>query len=69
MVIAPRTNRDTLAALHRHCHDAVHGSGGIELLDSIHDKDCSCEEPYECERLITVLNDQPGGGLPGLSLT
>jgi len=50
-----------LAALHRHCHDAVHGKGGMEPKRSICDKDCPCEEPYECESLKYGSEDQPGG--------
>ena len=55
----------TLDALHRHCHDAVHGSGGNEPRGSVHDKDCLREEPYECESLMYGSEDQPGGGPPG----
>jgi len=53
--------KNNLAALHRHCHDAVHGKSGIEPMRSIHDKDCPCEEPYECESLMYGSEDQPGG--------
>jgi RNA-directed DNA polymerase len=53
--------RSNLAALHRHCHDAVHGSGRTKPKGSISDKDCSCEEPYECESLMYGSEDQPGG--------
>jgi hypothetical protein len=56
---------EILAALHRHCHDAVHGPGGSEPLGSVHDQDCLCEEPYECESLTYGSEDQPGGGPPG----
>jgi len=43
--------RANLAALHRHCHDAVHGRSKLEPKRSFCDKDCPCEEPYECERV------------------
>jgi RNA-directed DNA polymerase len=58
-----RTNnqKGNLDALHRHCHDAVHGPGKTEPLASVHDKDCPCEEPYECESLTYGSEDQPGG--------
>jgi RNA-directed DNA polymerase len=55
-------NREgTLAALHRHCHDAVHGQGSIKPGGCVRDKDCSSEEPYECESLTSGSEDQPGG--------
>jgi len=50
-----------LAVLHRHCHDAVHGRDRLEPKRSVSDKDCSCEEPYECESLTYGSEDQPGG--------
>jgi RNA-directed DNA polymerase len=60
------TNRPgTLDALHRHCHDAVHGPGGTEPKGGVRDKDCPREEPYECESLMYGSEDQPGGGPPG----
>jgi 5-methylcytosine-specific restriction endonuclease McrA len=46
------TRRDNLAALHRHCHDAVHGKGKVAPAESVRAKDCSSEEPYECESLM-----------------
>ena len=57
--------RKKLVALHRHCHDAVHGSGQPEPLGRIRDKDCPREEPYERESLTYGSEDQPGGGPPG----
>jgi RNA-directed DNA polymerase len=54
-----------LAALHRHCHDAVHGPGKLEPMRSIRDRDCPREEPYECESLTYGSEDQPGGRPPG----
>lgn len=50
-----------LAVLHRHCHDTVHGPGTKNRLESIRDKDCPREEPYECESLTYGSEDQPGG--------
>jgi RNA-directed DNA polymerase len=57
--------RGNLAVLHRHCHDTVHGRGRLEPRRSVRDKDCSCEEPYECESLTYGSEDQPGGRPPG----
>ena len=54
-----------LVVLHRHCHDAVHAKGQPDSSGGIHDKDCLCEEPYECESLTYGFEDQPGGGPPG----
>jgi RNA-directed DNA polymerase len=54
-----------LAALHRHCHDAVHRRQGAKPVGSVHDKDATTEEPYECESLMYGSEDQPGGRLPG----
>ena len=50
-----------LAAIHRHCHDAVHRRKGVKPEGSVHDKDDSAEEPYECESLTYGSEDQPGG--------
>ena len=50
-----------LVALHRHCHDAVHGPGLLESSGGIRDKDCPREEPYEYESLTYGSEDQPGG--------
>jgi len=57
--------RKTLAVLHRHCHDVVHGPGTSEPPRSIRDKDYPREEPYECESLMYGSEDQPGGRPPG----
>jgi RNA-directed DNA polymerase len=54
-----------LAALHRHCHDEVHRGKGVVAAGSIHDKEDSAEEPYECESLMYGSEDQPGGRPPG----
>jgi RNA-directed DNA polymerase len=54
-----------LAALHRHCHDAVHRTRANAQQGGIHDKDASVEEPYECESLTYGSEDQPGGRPPG----
>lgn len=57
----PTNNQwSNLAVLHRHCHDAVHGRGGLKPKASIHDKDYSFEEPYECESLM--YGSEGGGG-------
>jgi RNA-directed DNA polymerase len=56
-----KDDRKKLAVLHRHCHDRVHGPGTLNSLESIHDKDCPREEPYECESLTYGSEDQPGG--------
>jgi RNA-directed DNA polymerase len=54
-------NREgTLAALHRHCHDAVHGQGSIKPGGCVRDKDCSSEEPYECESLTSGCASRKG---------
>ena len=50
-----------LAAMHRHCHDGVHRGKEVITEGSIHDKDGSAEEPYECESLTYGFEDQPGG--------
>jgi RNA-directed DNA polymerase len=55
------SRRQNLVALHRHCHDAVHRQSTHQPLGSVHDKDCPCEEPYECESLMYGSEDQPGG--------
>jgi RNA-directed DNA polymerase len=57
--------RHNLAALHRHCHDDAHRAAKIEPKESIHDRDGSLEEPYECESLTYGFEDQPGGRPPG----
>ena len=59
-------NRDNyrwtnLAAMHRHCHDAVHRGTEVNTEGSIHDKDGSAEEPYEYESLTYGSEGQPGG--------
>jgi RNA-directed DNA polymerase len=55
-------NRPTnLAAMHRHCHHGVHRGKEVNTEGSIHDKDDSAEEPYECESLTYGFEDQPGG--------
>jgi RNA-directed DNA polymerase len=53
--------RGNLAALHRHCHDAVHRRGQNAPEESVLDRDCSFEEPYEGESLTYGSEDQPGG--------
>jgi RNA-directed DNA polymerase len=54
-----------LTALHRHCHDGVHGVRAKSATNSIHDQEGSSEEPYECESLKYGFADQPGGRPPG----
>ena len=56
-----------LAAMHRHCHDGVHRGKEVITDGSIHDKDDSAEEPYECESLTYGFEDQPGGDPPAES--
>ncbi len=53
--------KSNLAALHRHCHDTVHGQGPIKPTESIHDKDWPFEEPYERESLTYGSEDQHVG--------
>jgi len=53
--------RQNLVALHRHCHDVVHRPNAPPPQRSVRDKDCPCEEPYECESLRYGSEDQPGG--------
>ena len=55
---------DTLTG-HRHCHDGVHRGTEFITEGSIHDKDGSAEEPYECESFTYGTGVQPGGDPPG----
>jgi RNA-directed DNA polymerase len=57
--------RRNLVALHLHCHDGVHRAAKVNPQESVHDKDCSSEEPYERESLKYGSADQPGRRLPG----
>jgi RNA-directed DNA polymerase len=57
--------RGNLEALHRHCHDAVHGSKGAEPKGGIRDRDQLSEEPCERETLTHGSEGQPGGRPPG----
>jgi RNA-directed DNA polymerase len=50
-----------LEALHRHCHDRIHGRGLVEPKERIHDKDRPFEEPYEGESLMYGSEDQHAG--------
>ncbi|MGB3613277.1 MAG: HNH endonuclease, partial [Elainellaceae cyanobacterium] len=52
-------NPDNLKALHRHCHDQVHGVAH-QSTNCICDKDSPVEEPCEVKVSRTVL--QPSGG-------
>jgi RNA-directed DNA polymerase len=54
-------NKGSLVALHRHCHDTVHGREPIKPTECIHDKDRPFEEPYECESLTYGSEDQHAG--------
>jgi RNA-directed DNA polymerase len=50
-----------LEALHRHCHDHIHGRGSLKPKAGIHDQDGPFEEPYECESLMYGSEDQYAG--------
>jgi len=54
--------KQNLAALHGHCHDAVHRvKGEVISVGGVLDTDRLTEEPYEDERLTYGSEDQPAG--------
>jgi RNA-directed DNA polymerase len=53
--------KSNLEALHRHCHDHIHGQGSLKPKECIHDKDWPFEEPYERESLTYGFEDQHAG--------
>jgi len=57
----------SLVALHRHCHDRVHGpKKAVCPTVKLHDKNRPSEEPCEAKVSSTVLEPSPGERSPGL---
>jgi hypothetical protein len=55
---------ENLAAIHRHCHDRIHGGKGyLSTQLSTHDKGQSGEEPDE-RKLLTSGSEAEHGGRP-----